>query len=123
MGDLKDRELADLPFAAVDMGKLVALVDRNTISSKQAQQVWAEMVQNGGSPGAIVAKKGMTQISDPAVLGPIVDRVLTASAAQADRYRDGEQHLLGFFVGQVMKASRGKADPRLANQLLRDKLS
>ena len=123
MAELKERSLADLPFTPAAMGALVGLVDGGAISSKQAKKVWVELLESGGDPAAIVAAKGMAQISDPNTLGAIVDGVLAAAPDEVARYRAGEHNLLGFFVGQVMKASRGKAEPRLANSLLREKLS
>ena len=102
--------------------ELVALMDDNTISSRAGKDVFEAMLATGDAPAKIVEEKGLTQISDPAKLAEIIDGVIQANAAQAEQYRAGKTQLLGFFVGQVMKASRGKADPQATREVLLEKL-
>ncbi|MGA0200468.1 MAG: Asp-tRNA(Asn)/Glu-tRNA(Gln) amidotransferase GatCAB subunit B, partial [Prochlorotrichaceae cyanobacterium] len=78
--------------------------------------------QEGGSPQALVEAKGLTQISDPAQINAIIDELLTAHPKELEQYREGKTKLQGFFVGQLMKKTGGRADPKLANQLLVQKL-
>jgi glutaminyl-tRNA synthetase len=122
MRELKDTPLAELAFSASALGELVALMDDNTISSRAGKDVFEAMLATGDAPAKIVEEKGLTQISDPAKLAEIIDGVIQANAAQAEQYRAGKTQLLGFFVGQVMKASRGKADPQATREVLLEKL-
>jgi len=123
MRELKERHLDDVAITGPHLGELVALIDDGTISGKIGKDVFADMLASGKSPGAIVAEKGLEQVSDAAGLAPLVDDVLAANADKVAEYRAGKTALLGFFVGQVMKASRGKANPQLVNTLLREELS
>ena len=120
--ELKDRDVKDLLFNADAFGALVSLVDKKTISGKIAKQVFAEMMEHGGHPETIVEEKGLKQITDPDVLAPIIANVLAEHSEPVERFKGGEKSLLGFFVGQVMKATRGQANPKLVNQLLREQL-
>ena len=122
MRELKDTPLDELAFSAAALGELVALMDDNTISSRAGKDVFEAMLATGDAPAKIVEEKGLTQISDPAKLAEIIDGVIEANAAQAEQYRAGKTQLLGFFVGQVMKASRGKADPQATREVLLEKL-
>jgi glutaminyl-tRNA synthetase len=116
------RTLENLPFSGRELGELAALVEDGTISVSGARQVLAEMVRNGGEPRALVASLGLQQVSDPGALAPLVDQVIAANAAKADEYRAGKTGLLGFFVGQVMRQSGGKANPELVSNLVRERL-
>jgi glutaminyl-tRNA synthetase len=80
------------------------------------------MVKNGGEPRDLVASLGLQQVSDPGALAPLVDQVIAANAAKADEYRAGKTGLLGFFVGNVMRQSGGKANPELVSNLVRERL-
>ena len=115
----EDGEIADLPFGGGTLAELVALIDDGTISTKIAKQVLDEMVERGGSPRTIVRDKGLEQVTDTAAIEQAVDAALAAHPDEAERLRGGETRLHGFFVGQVMRATRGKAAPELVNQLLR----
>ncbi len=117
--ELKEQPVSSLPFTGAALGQLVALVDDNTITAAAAKDVFAQMLANGGDPAAIVAAQGLQQISDPAQLNPIITRVIAANAAKAEQYRSGKSGLLGFFVGQVMRESGGKANPQLLQDLVR----
>lgn len=102
--------------------ELVELVEDDTISSKQAKVVMAEMASTGESPGAIVEIKGMKQVSDTGAIEQAVERVMAANPSEVEGYRAGKTTLLGFFVGQTMKEMRGQANPKLVNEVLLRKL-
>jgi len=104
------------------LAELVGLVEDRTISSKQAKDVFAEMASSGDAPGAIVELKGMKQVSDTDELERIVERVLEANPDEVDKYRSGKTGLIGYFVGQVMKETRGQANPQVVNEVLARKL-
>ncbi|MEA2058743.1 MAG: FAD-dependent monooxygenase, partial [Actinomycetota bacterium] len=109
--ELKDTSIDTLAFGGAEFGKLVALVDAKTISNNQGKQVLAEMLANGGDPEAIVAARGMTQISDADALIPIIDQIMADNPDKVSDYRSGRTGLLGFFMGQVMRSTGGKANP------------
>ena len=121
--ELKDNSLTALPFSGAQLGALVALVDNQTISNAIAKEVFAEMLKNGGDPRAIVERKGLQQVSDPTALAPVIEKVIAANREKADQYRAGKTGLLGFFVGQVMKESGGKASPQLVQELVKTQLA
>ncbi len=106
-----------------DLAQLVRLVDQGTISGKTAKEVFEKMYQTGGNPEEIVAEEGLTQISDTDQLEEVVDGVLGSNLVQVQKYRDGKEGLIGFFVGQIMKETGGQANPKLVNQMLRKKLN
>ncbi|HEX2164021.1 MAG TPA: glutamine--tRNA ligase/YqeY domain fusion protein [Thermoanaerobaculia bacterium] len=117
------RPLAELPFGPAELAELVALVDDGTISGKTAKDLLAELARRGGSPRALVAERGLEQLSDATAVATAVSNVLGRHSDEVARYRAGETRLLGFFVGQVMQATGGRANPRLVNELLRDRLA
>lgn len=110
-------------IAPAQVAALAKLLASDAISSNQAHEVFELMAQTGDDPNKIVDERGMRQVSDTGALQPIVDEVLANCADQAQQYRDGNQKVLGFLVGQCMKASRGKGNPKLFNELLRTSLS
>ncbi|MGH9520888.1 MAG: Asp-tRNA(Asn)/Glu-tRNA(Gln) amidotransferase subunit GatB, partial [Terriglobales bacterium] len=110
------------PIAAAQVRELVAAIDEGAISGKMAKDVFAAMLERGESPRAVIARLGLQQVSDPAAVAGWVDQVIAANPGQAAQYRAGKTALLAFFVGQVMKVSRGQAPPALVNELLRQKL-
>jgi glutaminyl-tRNA synthetase len=120
--EIGGRELENLPFSGRELGELVALVEDGTLSSTAGRQVLHEMVESGGSPRDIVDRLGLRQVSDEGALAPVVDEVIAANAVKADEYRSGKTGLLGFFVGQVMRKTGGKANPELVNRLLQERL-
>ena len=120
---LKDRPLESLPLTPAALAELVALIDGETVSGQAARQVFAAMLEDGGSPADLVERLGLRQVADPRQLEPVVDAIIAANPENVARYRQGKTNLLGFFVGQVMKSTDGKADPRLVNELLRSKLA
>lgn len=114
--------IAESPVTPQHLGGLIRLIGDGTISGKIAKDVFEEMVATGADPGQIVADKGLQQITDSDAIAGIVDDVIAANAGQVAAYRGGKTGLLGWFVGQVMKASGGKANPGLVNTLLRERL-
>lgn len=120
--ELKGRELFELPLDHESLAELVRLVDDGEVSSAGAKQVFEVMVEEGGRPGEIVRARGLAQVSDQAALAEKVDAVFAAHPDEAERYRGGEARLHGWFVGQVMRATGGAANPELVNELLRERL-
>ena len=113
--------IEESPVAAEQLGGLIDLIADNTISGRIAKDVFAEMVETGADPAAIVEAKGLRQVTDTGAIEAAVDAALAASPAQVAQYATNPK-VLGFFVGQVMKATQGKANPALVNELLRKKL-
>lgn len=128
MGDLAGllktagREIADSPVSAVHLGELVGLVVRGELTGKLAKDVLPKMFESGEAPATIVDREGLKTISDAGALGRIVDEVIAASPKQVEQYRAGKTTVIGYLVGQVMKASRGQAEPAAVNELLKSKL-
>lgn len=126
---IKDRKLDtalvihDWPVAPERLAALVELIDSGEISGKIAKSVFEEMVNTGRTPVDIVAEQGLTQISDESSIVATIDAVLAANTSKVTEYRSGKDKLFGFFVGQVMKATQGKANPQKLNDLLKAKLS
>ena len=114
--------LAESPVSPTALGELVGLISDGTISGRIAKDVFAEMVESGGSAAGIVEAKGLKQVSDSGAIEAMVDEVLAANQDKVEEYRGGKDKLFGFFVGQVMKASGGQANPGMVNELLRSKL-
>jgi aspartyl-tRNA(Asn)/glutamyl-tRNA(Gln) amidotransferase subunit B len=110
------------PVPAMELGALVRLVDEGSISGKQAKDVLVEMFASGKTAAAVIAERGLVQVSDTGEIDRVIDEVMTASPNQLEQYRSGKEALFGFFVGQVMKASKGKANPKVVNERLREKL-
>ena len=118
-----DMSFADAKIKPEELGKLVALIEDGTISGKIAKQVFEEMFEKGGDPSKIVEAKGLVQVSDEAEIRKIVEQVLEANPDSVEAYRGGRDKLMGFFVGQVMKQTGGKANPGIANKILKELLS
>jgi len=110
------------PVSAAMLGGMIRRISDNTISGKIAKQVFAAMWDGEGDADAIIAAKGLKQVTDSGAIEKIVDEVLANNQAQVEQYRGGNEKVLGFFVGQVMKLSQGKANPGQVNQLLKRKL-
>jgi aspartyl-tRNA(Asn)/glutamyl-tRNA(Gln) amidotransferase subunit B len=118
----QDRPIEATPVAAADLAALLRLVDRGLISGKIAKTVFAEMAATGRPPAEIVQAKGLGQVSDAGAIEQAVDRVLAACPDEVARCKAGQAKLMGFFVGQVMKATQGKANPKIVNEMLTRKL-
>ncbi|MBV8490118.1 MAG: Asp-tRNA(Asn)/Glu-tRNA(Gln) amidotransferase subunit GatB [Candidatus Eremiobacteraeota bacterium] len=114
--------VAESAVTPAHLAELIALVEAKTINSKIAKELLGRMWEGGGSPKAIVEKEGLAQTSDPAAIEKFVDEVIAANEKSVADYKAGKTNVMGFLVGQVMKASRGKADPALVNELLGRKL-
>ncbi|HWH33207.1 MAG TPA: Asp-tRNA(Asn)/Glu-tRNA(Gln) amidotransferase subunit GatB [Egibacteraceae bacterium] len=115
-------EPAEAPVTGVQLAELVALVGDGTLSTKLAREVLTDVLEGKGSPRGIVAERGLEQISDTGALEAIVDQVIAEQADAAQRVRDGNAKAIGALVGAVMKASQGKANPAMVNELLRARL-
>ena len=111
------------PVSATDLGALVRLIDEEKISGKQGKDVLVEMFQSGKSAAAIIEEQGLVQLSDAGEINDLIDQVLAANPRQLESYRAGKETLFGFFVGQIMKASKGKANPKVVNERLKAKLN
>lgn len=98
------------------------VIDEGKISGKQGKDVLVEMFRSGKSAAAVVEERGLVQVSDTGEIDRVIDLVIAASPNQLEQYRAGKETLFGFFVGKVMKASKGKANPKVVNERLREKL-
>jgi glutaminyl-tRNA synthetase len=120
--ELKQVEVSELKFTPKDIAGLVKMVDDEIISSKIAKEVFEQMSKSGENPAQIVEDKGLVQISDPAKILPIIDVVIAKNPDNVEKFRAGNSKLLGFFVGQVLKATQGKANPKVVNELVAKRL-
>ncbi|MEN7342637.1 MAG: Asp-tRNA(Asn)/Glu-tRNA(Gln) amidotransferase subunit GatB [Pseudomonadota bacterium] len=118
-----DLTVTESPVDAAAFKGLLARIEDKTISGNLGKQVFEAMWQGEGSADAVIEAKGLKQITDTDAIGKIVDDVLAASPEQVTQFKEGKEKVIGYLVGQVMKASRGKANPGQVNQLLRDKLT
>lgn len=114
--------LSESPISAKQLGGLIHLIIDGTISGKIAKDVFDEMFETSKDPADIVEEKGLKQITDTGAIEAIVDQIIADNPGQVDTYRSGKTGLMGWFVGQVMKASQGKANPKAVNELLKSKL-
>ncbi len=129
MGDLAaalkaaQKDIRESPVTPEQLGELIALIGKGEISGKLAKEIFEKMFATGESARAIMEREGLRQISDASALGRVVDEVLAANPKQVEQYRSGKVAVLGFLVGQVMKATRGQANPGAVNELLRARLA
>lgn len=119
----EETDIVTLSVTPERLAELLQLIDDGTISGKIAKDIFAEMIASGKSAKEIIEQKGIKQISDESELEEIVGTILEKHPDEISRYKDGEQKLIGFFVGQVMKETQGKANPKLVNEILRKELS
>ncbi|APB33440.1 aspartyl/glutamyl-tRNA amidotransferase subunit B [Gloeomargarita lithophora Alchichica-D10] len=117
------QEITDLKCPPAQLAELIGLIQTGTISGKIAKELLPELLTNGGSPRSLVAARGLTQVSDPAILGAQIDQVLANHPQELSQYRGGKTKLFGFFVGKVMQQTGGRADPQRTNELLKQKLA
>src|SRR4029078_2912622 len=110
------------PVSAKELSALIRLIDEDKISGKQGKEVLVEMFKTGKGAQAIVEEKGLVQVSDTGEIDSLIDEVIAANPDALANYRSGKETLFGFFVGQVIKASKGKANPKIVNERLRAKL-
>ena len=125
MGALNDskKDISESPVQPENLAALVKLIEDDTISGKIAKTVFEEMFATGGEPAGIVASKGLEQVTDEGALKAAVDEVLAGHPKELEQYKSGKTKLLGFFMGQVMKATGGKANPQVVQEVLQEKLS
>ncbi|MHA7062668.1 Asp-tRNA(Asn)/Glu-tRNA(Gln) amidotransferase subunit GatB [Azospirillum argentinense] len=116
------KEIEESPVSAENLGGLIDLIADNTISGRIAKEVFEAMFETGEKPADIVEKKGLRQVTDTGAIESSIDAVLVANADKVAEFRSGKDKLFGFFVGQVMKATQGKANPALVNEILMAKL-
>ncbi len=114
--------IADSPVTAENLGKLIDLISDDTISGRIAKDVFEIMIETGGDPEKIVEEKGLKQITDTGAIETAIDEVIAANPDKVEEIRAGKDKMLGWFVGQVMKSTGGKANPGMVNKLLRDKI-
>jgi aspartyl-tRNA(Asn)/glutamyl-tRNA(Gln) amidotransferase subunit B len=117
------KSIDQAPVSASDLVELLKLVDDGTISGKIAKNVFDEMAKSGKSARQIVEEQGLVQISDSSAIDDIVSKILAANQKEVQAYKSGKTKLLGFFVGQVMRATRGQANPKMVNEILKKKLA
>jgi aspartyl-tRNA(Asn)/glutamyl-tRNA(Gln) amidotransferase subunit B len=122
MGALKGREISEAPVSAEGLGELVSLIAKGEISGKLAKEIFAKMLETGDAARVIMDREGLRQISDAGALEKIVDEVIAGNAKQVEQYRAGKTTVIGYLVGQVMKVSKGQANPGAVNDLLKAKL-
>ncbi|MDY7049827.1 MAG: Asp-tRNA(Asn)/Glu-tRNA(Gln) amidotransferase subunit GatB [Microcystis panniformis WG22] len=115
--------ITEIALQAPDLAELVKLIETGTISGKIAKEILPELLTEGGSPKSLVEKKGLIQISDSSAIEKLIEEIIAAHPSELEKFRAGKTNLKGFFVGQVMKKSGGKADPKLTSQILDQKLS
>jgi aspartyl-tRNA(Asn)/glutamyl-tRNA(Gln) amidotransferase subunit B len=129
MGDIlrfineEKREITTCPITPQALADMIGLIEAGTISGKIAKEVIEEMYKTGKPAKAIIEEKGLVQITDEDALAQVIAEVMAANSKQLAQYRSGKDKLFGFFVGQVMKATQGKANPQLINDLLKKMLT
>src|SRR5690606_13014938 len=121
-GQMEDLAVEDLPFRGAALGRLAALVAEGRVSRRAAKDILGRMMAGGGEPAELLASMGLEKLTDSGELEEVVDRVLSEWPEKVDEYRSGNANLLGLFVGQVMKATKGAADPRATRALLTARL-
>jgi aspartyl-tRNA(Asn)/glutamyl-tRNA(Gln) amidotransferase subunit B len=128
MGDLtaalktEGRDFSESPISPENLAELVELIAKGELSSKLAKEIFPKMWASGDKASAIMEREGLRQITDTAALDKVIDEVIAANPKQVEQYRGGKTAVLGFFVGQVMKATRGQANPALLNARLKERL-
>jgi len=117
------QKINESPIKPEDLVELLKLIDKGTLSAKMAKTVFEEMYQSSKSAIEIVNKKGLAQITDSSTIENLVDEILQLNTDQVEQYRNGKEKVFGFLVGQIMKQSKGQADPALVNKLLKDRIN
>ena len=118
-----DVNISESPISPINLGKLIKLIVTNKISGKMAKEIFEQMYSSNDSPDKIVQEKGLSQVSDKKEIEKLIDKILLNYSKEVNDYKNGKTKLLGFFVGQVMKKSKGKANPKILNEILKAKLS
>jgi aspartyl-tRNA(Asn)/glutamyl-tRNA(Gln) amidotransferase subunit B len=129
MGDVsaylnkEQKELKDIALTPESLAKMIGLIQNGTISSKIAKKVFTELIEKGGDPEVIVKEKGLVQLSDEGALRKIVGEVLDNNTQSVEDYKSGKERAIGFLVGQIMKATKGQANPPLVNKILLEEIN
>ena len=123
MRELKGEDISSCKVTAAQLAALLLMVEKNTISGKIAKSVFLDMMENGKDPATIVQEKNLAQVSDVGELSALVKEIVDANPSQAEDFRAGKTKLMGFFVGQLMKKTKGQANPKLANELFSKELA
>ena len=116
-------ELHDTKLTPENLAGMIKLIADGTISSKMAKKVFQELIQKGGSAQEVVEKNGWIQLSDPSKLIPMVNEVLDKNPQSIEDFKNGKDRAIGFLVGQIMKATKGQANPGIVNKLLNEELA
>jgi aspartyl-tRNA(Asn)/glutamyl-tRNA(Gln) amidotransferase subunit B len=122
MLNAKSIEISESPVSAHAFSKLLGLLESSRINANAAKIVFEQMIETGQDPESIVKEKGLEQVSDQGELEAMVDEIITENPDEVQAYRDGKTKLFSFFMGQVMKKTRGKADPKVVTPMLKSKL-
>ena len=128
MGDLaynlknSGKDITECPVKSEQLSALIRTIDSGEISGKIAKTVFEEMFRTGEEPTSIIKRMGLVQVSDSASLEPVIDKIVAANPKQVEEFRSGKTKVIGFFVGQVMKETRGQANPKVVNEMLQKKL-
>jgi glutaminyl-tRNA synthetase len=120
--EIKGRSIEKIGVAPHQLAELVRLVDERTISGRIAKEVLEQVINTGDDPSDIVAARGLRQVSDPEDLSPVIDAVIKSNSQKVGQYRDGKKGLIGFFMGQVMRQTGGKANPEMVREMLEKRL-
>jgi aspartyl-tRNA(Asn)/glutamyl-tRNA(Gln) amidotransferase subunit B len=116
-------DIKDFPVTPSNLGELIELINNNTISGKIAKEIFPEMLRENKRPSEIVKDKNLVQITDTGAITSIIEKVLSDHPAEVHEYLSGKDKVFGFFIGQIMKESKGKANPKIVNDILREKIS
>jgi aspartyl-tRNA(Asn)/glutamyl-tRNA(Gln) amidotransferase subunit B len=119
----KKIEISDFPLSPLNLGRLINLIKSGTISGKIAKEIFPLMLESNSDPEEIVKEKNLIQISDTSEIEAIIQKIIDTNLTQVEEFRSGKEKVFGFFVGQVMKESKGKANPKLVNEILRKMLT
>lgn len=119
----QNKEISDLPMTPEALAKMIELIEKGTLSSKMAKKVFKELIEKGGDPEKIVKEKGLVQISDEGALKDIIIPILDANEQSVIDYKNGKDRALGFLIGEVMKKTRGQANPPMVNKILIEEMS
>ena len=120
--ELKKKQVDELKFNSFEIAQLAKMIDNEVISSKIAKEVFQDMAQNGENPTQIVKRKELMQINDPTKISPIIDEIIAKNPDNVAKFKAGNKNILGFFVGQILKNTEGKANPKVVNELVIQKL-
>ena len=114
------KEITDTKLTPENLAELIALIEKNTISNNIGKQIIIDMMKDSTKASEIVEKRGLSQISDTGAIKEIAQKIVDAHPNEVQAYKNGKNNLLGFFVGQVMKETKGRANPKAVNEILRD---